>query len=191
MLSLKTNLFCGISNRANWKQWLRSQAPDLHDKLAEVQRQSSCKQNTATMKDIRTELYKRNLGNKFEEFIRMNYPSIIELSPTQSPKPAQSTQQQPQQQRPIAAATVNKHNVFKNYKPGMLTFPHKKIFINPNKAHLEAIVQAFIKDKLGVDYIIIEDHAYVEYFNPAHAEFVNKVRTESRDIYQYRAKHGS
>lgn len=140
------------------------------------------------MKDIRTELYKRDLGNKFEEFIRMNYPSIIEMPASTRPAQAAPIQKQPQ---PVATVAINKHNVFKNYRPGMLTFPHKKIFINPNKAHLEAIVQSFIKDKLGVDYIIVEDHAYIEYFNPAHAEFVNKVRSESRDVYQYRAKNAS
>lgn len=143
------------------------------------------------MKEIRTELYSRQLGAAFESFIKTNYPMIIEqeIKPVIQKEEPTVVKQPPKPVRTAAPTIVNKHNVFKNYRAGLLTFPHKKILINPNKQHLEAIIQSFIKDKVGVDYIIVDDHAYIEYFNKVYANEVDKITKESRDIYQYRLKN--
>lgn len=195
MLVLKTSLFCGISERASWKQWLKNAASDLHFKLIETQRQTSCRKNTAVMKEIRAELYERNLGTEFEAFIHKNFPMVIDressiVSQQVTATPAAAAKPLPQQ-RTMVAASTNKHNVFKNYRAGLLTFPHKKIFVNQNKQQLEAIVQSFLRDKIGTDYIIVEDYAYIEYFNQVYSNEVEKVPKESRDIYQYRLKNGN
>lgn len=196
MLSVKTNLFCGISERASWKQWLRNTAPDLYNKLIETQRQTSCRKNTAMMKEIRTDLYNRGLGNQFETFIRVNFPTIIETEEVVVAQNHDSQTAKPIVNPPAApkialAAAINKHGVFKNYRAGLLTFPHRRIFVNPNKNHLEAIVKSFLKDKIGSDYLIIEDHAYVEYFNPVYSDQAEKIKKESRDIYQFRLKNAN
>jgi hypothetical protein len=149
------------------------------------------------MKEIRTDLYTRGLGQQFETFIRVNFPMIIEPEAQTAAQPPQAktgVQQQavaPKLPPRIApAAAINKHGVFKNYRAGLLTFPHKKIFTNSNKQHLQAIVDSFIRGKVSTDYVIVEDYAYVEYFNPVYTAQAEQIPKESRDIYQYKAKNG-
>ena len=84
-------------------------------------------------------------------------------------------------------ASLNRHDVFKMYRPDILSFPQKLIIVDHPK-NLYDRVQRFTQDKLAVDYIIIEDHAYIEYFDMKYAAVIDKIPRENRDIYLYRLK---
>jgi hypothetical protein len=76
--------------------------------------------------------------------------------------------------------------VFQFYNPAVLTFPRKKIMVESNKAILRERVYEFIKDKYGVDFVIVDDHAYIEYFDREHRHVIDQIPKESREVYRYK-----
>jgi hypothetical protein len=83
--------------------------------------------------------------------------------------------------------SLNKHNVFETYRPDILSFPRKLIIVDHHE-RLHNRVQRFIVNKLAADYLIIENYAYIEYFEPKDAGIIDKIPRERRDIYKYRQK---
>lgn len=165
-----------------------------------------CGANREKMKHIYNQLYVRGKGQEFETFIRKRFtyliagegpakkakPNQVQGNPEFRPANARRFRQPTRVHVPTNAANMNKHGVFKSYRPHVLTFPKKMIFVNQDPRQLQAIVQNFIKSNgyVGTDYIIVEDRAYVEYFEAAHIEESKQVPKESREIYQYRQQHG-
>lgn len=76
--------------------------------------------------------------------------------------------------------------VFKTYNPSILILPMKKVTIENNKMILIKKVEEFIKYKLSCDYIIINNRAYIEYFDIEHRNESRLINKESREIYQYK-----
>lgn len=90
----------------------------------------------------------------------------------------------------VETEKLNKHGVFKIYNPGILTFPSKIILIDDDKLRLVRRTRNFVKNKYGVDYLIIEDRAYIEYFNLTHRNIVKQINPKMREINIYkRANH--
>ena len=144
------------------------------------------------MSQILVALRQRNLIDKFEQLVRERFPwledkppKIVEniqvRMPTKKEKPLTISRE------PI---TADKHGVFEIYKPHLLTFPGKLIVRDPNPKSLQRRVQAFIRNKIGVDWIIIEDQAYIEYFFPQYRKTWEKLKSEDREIAQCRRKRG-
>lgn len=186
-MKLKISHFCGLSSATDWRTWLKSVALDLYDDLVNAPKKG-CKANQEKMVDIHQALIKRGLQTKFEAFIRQRFPYVIEeddhstlnvLRPAKVPPPT----------KPVVGhiEQMNKHKVFRSYRPDILSFPHKYI-IAGDAATLKERVKQFTFDKVGVDTLIIEDHAYIEYFHKRYSDVVGKIPQENRDIWIYRQK---
>lgn len=175
-MNIKTSQFCALSRSSDWKTWLDKHAPDLLIFLNEIlKKQRGCKSSKEAMMKIYNDLYERNMGKAFEKFILERYPYIIDITKKQINKRAT---EQPKRY-------LNKHNVFASFKPGILSFPQKAILTGED---LENKVKTFIANKTGVDVIIVDGHAYIEYFIPKYEHVIKNIPMESRDIYKYRSK---
>ena len=199
-MKIKTSSFCAISRSQDWNVWLRETAADLHNELqATLNSHKGCKANSEKMVDIYNALYQRGLGVKFEEFIQRRFPYIIEgqtrvSTLPKTPQPAVTSIPAVQSvSKPIVAympadyTAMNKHKVFRAFRPDVLSFPQKHIIVG-DPQQLMGLVQEFVKDKVGIDYIIVEDRAYIEYFDNRHADVVSKIPRHSREIYAYRQR---
>jgi hypothetical protein len=185
-MKLKHSHFCGLSSATDWRIWLKSVAPDLYDGLINAPKKG-CKANQEKMVEIHQELLKRGLQAKFEAFIRQRFPYVIDEDNHTtlnviSPKKLEPT-------KPIVGhiETINKHKVFRSYRPDILSFPHKYIIVG-DPTTLNEQIKKFTHDKVGVDTLIIEDHAYIEYFHKRYSDVVEKIPQENRDLWVYRQK---
>lgn len=182
-MELKVAQFCGLSRSQKWRSWLGTIAPDLLKSLENISRYG-CKANKEKMVEIKSELYNRGHGKSFETFIETVYPQLIKQSKSvRSDKP----KERHVSARDIANNIYNKHRVFKSYKPGILTFPHKHIICGPSSS-LDKKARLFVRNKIGWDYVIIEDRCYIEYFDRKYASEVSKFPKSKREIYVYREK---
>ena len=186
-MKLKIAHFCGLSSASDWRNWLKSVALDLYDGLVNNQKKG-CKANQEKMVEIHRALIQRGLQSKLETFIRQRFPYVIEeddhatlnvLKPSKPDAPS----------KPVAGhiENMNKHKVFRSYRPDILSFPHRYIIVG-NPSTLKERVREFTFDKVGVETLIIEDHAYIEYFHKRYSDVVEKIPQENRDIWIYRQK---
>lgn len=188
-MNIKIGHFCGLSSATDFKTWLKNTALDLYDELTNHPIKG-CKSKQEKMIVIKDKLYRRGKGDELETFIKKRYPYMIV-------EDKQVTQSAPQKlkARPVIIEpevsdhieTINKHKVFKQYRPDLLTFPHKYIIVGDNNK-LPDLVKAFTSDKVGVDYVIIDDHAYVEYFKRKYSDVSEKIRPDSREIWAYKQR---
>lgn len=187
MLRLKIDQFCGLSGAPDFRDWLKSVAPDLLNALLNNPNKG-CKANQEKMIEIHRVLYDRKLEKQFETFISKRYSYLIIKEKSQPSKHSY---------RPASAFIIepvighidsmNKHGVFKHYRPDLLAFPHKYIMVGDPK-WLPTRIKKFIADKLGVDYIILDDYAYIEYFPRRYADVMNQIKPEDREIYAFRKR---
>lgn len=189
---IKTGSFCGLSRSEDFQRWLQAIAKDLHaDLLTVVKSAKGCRANSNKMMDIYFELNSRGLEPNLITFLKRRFPWVLkEVEKPQKREQLQHIKVEQQLKRKATAnnwESLNKHKVFSRYRPDILSFPQKLILTgNPNSLYNK--VQEFSKDKLAVDYLIIEDHAYIEYFEMKYAAVIDKIPRENRDIYKYRWK---
>lgn len=193
--------FCSLSSNRDWQTWLRNADKDLYDDLMRTRASGrGCSANSAKMKQIYSALYARGKGADLEELIKErfaylitggNAPSPAKSIPVSLPKPLPKAMTPPKSLwAPTNASNLNKHGVFESYRPNILTFPKKMIFVNTDRNQLEAIVKHFLRDKISYDYIMVDDRAYVEYFDAQYQSEAEKIPKESRDIHKYRMSNG-
>ena len=182
-MELRISSFCSLSRNLDWHSFLQRVAPDIYSNLTEfLKTNTGCRSAKDKMIGIYRELYSRKLGNEFEDFIRRRFPYIIESDDETPKKPAKS------RQKAIPPSAMNKHGVFKNYKPGILSFPHKLIMIDGDSEQLIKKVKEFLSDKIAIDYIIIGDTAYVEYLMRRYEDIVHQIPHSAKEIDQFRKK---
>tara|TARA_R100001244_G_scaffold25113_4_gene25616 strand:- start:73500 stop:73997 length:498 start_codon:yes stop_codon:yes gene_type:complete len=144
------------------------------------------------MMDIYYELYKRNKGQKFEDFIRGRFPWLVEEEEKNTRKEIRKKVSDLKKKGIIKKVNmmdhdaVNKHRVFTLYRPHILSFPQKLIIVGDD---LFNKTQEFLKNKIGADYLIVEDRSYIEYFEQKYANVVDKIPRKNREIYKYRQKN--
>lgn len=195
--------FCTLSGNKDWQEWLKKEDSELYSDLMKTRMSGrGCNANKEKMKQIYSLLYAKGKGSSFEQLIQQRFKYLILDSndikknqltanvPVENKKQDVKIKIPPRILAPTNAENLNKHKVFSFYKPNILSFPKKMIFVNSNKNQLEAIVKHFLKDKTSFDYIIIEDRAYVEYFNLENQEEADKITKENREIYKYRMANG-
>ncbi|MEM3097469.1 MAG: hypothetical protein QXU32_01950 [Nitrososphaerales archaeon] len=135
---------------------------------------------------IYNELHTRGLGDKLIAFIKERFPYMVQTIPDQQPNVVKDKPPLPHKQL-THIEDLNKHGVFAHYRPDLLTFPQKYIMVGePDK--LPDMVQQFIRDKVGVDYIIIDNTAYIEYFHKKYSDIAAKINPEDREIAIFRRK---
>ena len=186
-----------MSRNSDWLEFLKSTAPELYYELNDFLRtQKGCKSARDKMTDIYRKIYAMGKGSEFESFISIRFPYIIESSSSNKPETVQDTIRQTMMARHVKPVlnsrnsdeSLNKHGVFKSYKPDMLTFPQKLIIVNNDPRQLISSIRAFIADKVGVDYLVIEDRAYIEYFLPKYKDLVYKIPNQDREITQFKLR---
>lgn len=180
---IRTKQFCALSQEQKWQSWLQSVCPDLHEDLMNHFKVStSCKANHIKMMEIQEGLQKRNLLGQMVLFLKQHYPIAVELV----------TEPQAPVQKPITSQVVRSgsSDVFHYYNPSILTFPHLMILENDDSESLLTETKEFCNDKIGVDFIIVGNKAYIEYFKRKYSKEAKMVREEDRDIYKYRLRNG-
>jgi len=180
MLKLRENQFCALVRSAEWQAWLGEHAPDvLKDLRSFLIGGQGCRANREKMLAVREELYRKDLGQKFEQFITHRFPLLVVRDEPPQPAQKQISRQNTHPSVPIPLSSrnpkLNKHGVFKIYRPEMLSFPHKLIIQNENRAELEEQVREFSQRMIGVSFVIIEDTAYIEYLQPKFADVLAKL----------------
>jgi hypothetical protein len=181
---IRTSQFCTLSKESKWQAWLQTVSQDLHDELVKfIQTSNSCRANHDKMMEVYKKLEKRNLSSHLVKFLRKEYPHTIdEVKEITDPLPPKT----PSKLVAVAGPT----EVFKYYNPNILTFPHKIIFENDNPDDLRREVSRFLVGKVGGDFIIIANRAYVEYFLLKYGRENKDLPQNMREIVQYRAKKG-
>lgn len=179
---LKTSQFCALAQDAQWQTWLKGVAEDLSNSLKmHLKNSKSCKSNREFMMILRKKLKDRNLDDKLLKFLQNVFPIVL--------KPID---EEPRSSRKVISTPeeLNKHKVFKMFKPRLLTFPHKMIIVDENRGSLQRRVRKFAKTKIHVDWIILEDRAYIEYFESRFREEAEKIPVNQREIFQFKKKYG-
>jgi len=185
-----------MSRNIRWQVWLKNLAPDLYADLMKTLDGNSCKANKEKMMQVLVALGQRGHQTTFEEFVRSDFPYLEDLPPrivagNALPNlPVKKKEEKIFNMTPEEEEAVNKHKVFKMYRPHALTFPCHLIIIDPNKEILKKRVMTFIRNKIGIDWIVVEDRAYVEYYFEQHRTTLAKMKPEEREIYQYRRSKG-
>jgi hypothetical protein len=188
-MRLRISNFCGLSRNADWHLFLEQVAPNiLNDLQAFLKSNTGCRSAKDKMLAVYRELYSIGKGNDFESFIRKRFPYIIESDdnvPITSHKSPAKPKPKP---KLVTPSGMNKHGVFKNYNPGMLTFPHKLILVDADSEQLLRRTKEFLRDKVTIDYIILNDTAYLEYLMKKYEDIAGQIPAESKEIQQFRKK---
>lgn len=187
-MNIKTSHFCGLSSATDFRGWLKSTALDLYDELVNTPIKG-CKSKQEKMITIKDKLYNRGKGDELEAFIKRRYPYMISEDPS-TPSQKITTKKAKVQPKIVKSRLdhieiINKHKVFKHYRPDLLTFPQKYIIVG-DPLKLPDLIKSFVADKVGVDFIIVDDHAYIEYFKRKYSDIVDKIKPETREIWTYR-----
>jgi hypothetical protein len=180
MLPLRETQFCGLVRAVEWQAWLGEHAPDLLESLRIFLKSGKgCRANKERMLAIREVLYARGLGERFEQFVIHRYPLLVAREDPQAPACVRQPRQDIFPVLPIPLASrnpkLNKHGVFKAYRPELLSFPHKLIIQHQNRDELQKQVADFTKRMVGVSVITIDDTAYIEYVLPKFADVAAKL----------------
>jgi len=191
-MKIKKKYFCSLAHSDQWHGWLSANAKDLYNELMEVLKIPGCRSNKNKMMEIYNAIYDRKLSKEFEDFVKEKFPILVDSKEPIVKNKVVRSRNTPKKLRQnkviVPSVNLNKHNVFKSYNPNILSFPHKMIFVDGDRDSLDKKVKDFIKDKVGVDYIIIDDHAYIEYFMPKYGNIIDKIPTNTRDINIYRSR---
>lgn len=180
---IRKSQFCTLSKEQKWQSWLQSVSQDLYDDLMNhLKISSSCGSNQAKMIDIQKGLEKRGLMNQMVSFLKKEYPTVIEQI-------IETNQKIQNKSHNIITKSVGT-DVFQYYNPSLLTFPQKMIIENENIDELQSEVNEFCMDKIGCDYIIIGNKAFIEYFKRKYQKEYKEISIKQREIYKYRMKNG-
>jgi hypothetical protein len=167
-------------------------SPELYDGLVNAP-VKGCRAKSEKMIQIKETLYTIGKGLELESFIQRRYPYMIAQGNSTIKEPSRQYLEivkskpttEPKQSDHIDS--LNEHKVFKHYRPDLLTFPHKYIIVGSSPT-LPDLIKAFIVDKVGVDYIIIDNHAYIEYFTRRYSDVAEKIKQENREIWIYKQR---
>jgi len=188
-MKLRLSSFCGLSRNPEWQEFLKAIAPNLHAELNNFLRTNAgCKGAKDKMLDVYKKIYVLGKGDALEDFIRRRFSYMIEGESTQK---AKKIIKHRQVQKKKAELDLNKHKVFRRYQPSLLTFPHKRIIVESNSKLLLDKVRAFLNDKIEIDYIVLEDHAYIEYLLPKYAHMQDKLPIHAKEVTQYKMRQSN
>ena len=177
-IKVNTSLFCSLGRHEDWHKWLAEHAKDLRSILSISLTQNSCSGLSKTMTSIFEELKKRDLTNHLIAFLSRRFPHVLFKDNKRKSRVE------------VRNFKKIKNKVFTNYNPKVLSFPSKLILRDQDPSSLKRKVENFTRDKHGVDYVIIDDCAHIEYFNPEHKHLVSQIELREREVYKYKADNG-
>jgi|6_EtaG_2_1085325.scaffolds.fasta_scaffold68385_2 hypothetical protein len=86
------------------------------------------------------------------------------------------------------ADSINRHQIFTSYSPGILTYPRRIILVGPLH-ELRKEVGEFVLDKPVHDSILVDDRAYIEYLEKSDMHLKDSIPMKNWQIAAYRNKH--
>ena len=180
---IRADQFCALASDDRWQSWLSSVATDLCDQLrGHLEKGKGCRSNREFMGILRNHLVERGLGNDMLEHLKKTFPIVLRILPNESIK-------ENKPKAPITYEDMNKHEVFSSYKPHILTFPHKMIMVDQDPESLRRKVRKFTKSKIYTDWVILDDRAYIEYFESRFRKEAEKVESHTREIAIFRRRN--
>jgi hypothetical protein len=184
---IRTSQYCALCKEIKFQKWLNDNCPEEYkDLIAHLKLSTSCKSNTKKMMEIQNTLRQKEKLVDLVKFLLEHFPITIdkdgdpdeikeiEIIPTPGP------------QRSKILLSIDNTLIFKHYNPNLLSFPQKLVMQNADMKQLELDTKEFISTRLGTDWIIINDKAYIEYFTLKYHNEVLKITPESREIYKYK-----
>jgi len=168
LMQINTALFCSLARNQDWLSWLTEHAPDLCQQLMQINQQSGCKPVRAHMDGLIDILLERGLHDELEMFLIHYFPFMVRNKPSNS------------------TTWPFKNEVFGFYNHRILTFPRRMILCHDDINELNRRIENFTRDKLGVDFVIVDRCAYIEYFERQHRDIMIKIKPEDREVYRYK-----
>jgi hypothetical protein len=169
-MRIKTALFCNLSTSQTFQSWLFKYNENLYKSFVYDLRESrGCEENKRIMLKVLDNIEEAGDGALLEQFLREKYPHVID--------------------EPREIIFNDKHQVFPDYKPGILTYPRREIITA--KRNLDRDVKRFLANKIHGEYIIIDNVAYVEYFLPGEENIAAKLPEEKWKIRAYELRRST
>lgn len=163
---IRVESFCALSGNSQWQNWLYKYDITLYNELiAHLRVSRGCGHNREKMIDLMGKIEARPGGRDvIVEFLRANFPSMLDYAGAPVSKPA-----------PSAVPGVQLPQVPFEWNGNSLTFPKRAVLDNPDPAALRAEVDRLVSDKLRYDFVILQDKAYVEYVPANHAKILDQI----------------
>jgi len=166
-MRVKTALFCSLSTSVDFQTWLYNFDDSLYKSfMTDLREAKGCEQNKNIMMQILNKIEALQGGSQLESFLLDKYPHIVDA--------------------PGEVIANDKHQVFDDYVPGVLTYPRREII--KNHGDLDRQIQRFLASKIAGDYIIVDGVAYVEYLLPGEEELLSQIPTTKWKVKEYRAR---
>lgn len=171
-MKIRADRFCSLSTSPSWQAWLFHFDVTIYRRfIRRLQESRGCNQNREIMVELLKEIEAVDGGlDKLMEFLGKHYPHMIVGDA-----------------KPATVAPAN--NVFPDFNPDILTYPHRRVFENQNRRELEKEVKGFLVGKAKSDFVISDGRAYVEYLEQSEADL--PVPLKSWLIAAWRSKHKS
>lgn len=163
-MRIKVEQFCSLATSPVWQAWLFEYNKEIYsDFMQRLSKSRNCTENRNIMKEILDVIANKGGTTLLLSFLSQKFPHILHDS---DPK-------------------RDKHGVFPEYVPGLLTYPRRLIFKGSQSA-LKETIDKFVANKPHHDSIVIDDVAYVEYLEPNEAGMLADIPEESWLIRAYR-----
>lgn len=166
-MKIKTEQFCSLATSPSFQSWLYHHDVELYRTfISLLQNSSGCSQNRELMLQLLTDVQDRGIGGELADFISKHYPHLIEGNNKQ-------------------VNNLSGGDVFKDFNPNILTYPHRAIFRGDPRT-LNKMAVEFLLDKLKGDYIVVGDKLYIEYLEKSDKSIVDSIPLSNWQIANYR-----
>ena len=150
-MKLKIDRFCSLATSPSWQGWLHKFNSDIYaDFMKRLQSSRGCGHNQQIMTDILKLVDSSGGNDNLIDFLKQNHPHVLIDDGSKS-------------------VMVK---VFDNYSPHILTYPRRLIIVGGD---LRGKVKQCLSDKIKSDFVIVDDHAFVEYLTNSDSHLVDLI----------------
>lgn len=149
MEQLSVSRFCSLATSTGFQTWLFEYSQSLYrDLMHHIRRAKGCNANTEKMHGLLKQIEEQGGIEQLYAFLKVEYPDVFE---------------QPTRQLGSNHSSLDRHGVFGGfYNPGLLPFP-RRLILKGSASSLATHIEAYQNTNAVVDFLIIEDLAYIEY----------------------------
>jgi hypothetical protein len=141
-LKVRTSVFCGIATSPAWQSWLFEFDQDLYRSfMAKLHESKGCGENRQIMMNLFEEIQQGGHEDTLVAFLQQRFPTALLSNPA-----------------PVAKVD---NNIFPDYTPGVLTYPHRHII--DSGENVQQQISEFLKGKGRSDVLVKNGVAYIEY----------------------------
>ena len=175
MKKIKSDEFCYLAKSDQFLTWLRNLDVGLHTDLIEFLKSGrGCTENRNKMYAVlQAIVHNPAWAASLESFLTKNFPAMIVDDSRSAPAKTATRGQE------------NKHKVFSYYDPSLATFPRRIIFVGGD---LQKKIRDFCAKQFYCEWVVIEDHAYIEYIQPEAAIHKSNIPDKNWQIRAFKKK---